>query len=106
MVVGDWLLTVLAALVAVPFLVLGLEALLSLFPVRRVRLADDRPRCAVLIPAHNEEAGIATTIRNVLEQTVPSDRVLVVADNCDDRTAQVAREAGAEVVERADAERR
>jgi cellulose synthase/poly-beta-1,6-N-acetylglucosamine synthase-like glycosyltransferase len=106
MVVGDWLLTVLAALVAVPFVVLGTEAFLSLFPVRRVRLAEQRPRSAVLIPAHNEEAGIATTIRNVLEQTAPGDRVLVVADNCADRTAQVAREAGADVAERTDPARR
>jgi cellulose synthase/poly-beta-1,6-N-acetylglucosamine synthase-like glycosyltransferase len=106
MLVGDLLLTVLAALVAVPFLVLGLEAFLSLWPIRPVRQADQRPRTAILIPAHNEEAGIAATIRNVLEQAAPGDHVLVVADNCTDRTAEVAREAGADVVERVDADRR
>ncbi|MES2831781.1 MAG: glycosyltransferase family 2 protein [Pseudomonadota bacterium] len=59
------------------------------------------PRIAVLIPAHNEEAGIATTIESILAQLGKTDRVVVVADNCSDQTARVARLAGAEVSERA-----
>ena len=39
-------------------------------------------------------------------QLEPGDRLLVVADNCTDHTAAVARAAGAEVLERRDAERR
>lgn len=59
-----------------------------------------RPRLAVLIPAHNEQAGIAATIASVRAQLLEGDRVLVVADNCSDGTAAAAREAGAEVTER------
>lgn len=60
----------------------------------------------VLIPAHDEEQGIAATIRALLAEAPAGTRVLVVADNCTDGTAARAREAGAEVVERHDPERR
>lgn len=105
MLIGDWILLVLAACLAVPFLVLTIEALASLLPARR-RASGDRRCCAVLIPAHDEEAGIAHTVRNIREQLVPGDRVLVVADNCTDGTADIARHAGAEVIERFDSGRR
>ena len=52
----------------------------------------------VLVPAYNEEAGIAQTLRSLKEQTLAPDRVIVIADNCTDATEQFARAAGAEVV--------
>lgn len=61
---------------------------------------------AVVIPAHNEEAGVSATIRHAREGRGAADRILVVADNCSDGTAAAARSAGAEVVERSDAARR
>jgi cellulose synthase/poly-beta-1,6-N-acetylglucosamine synthase-like glycosyltransferase len=67
---------------------------------------DRRPSIAVLIPAHDEASGIGPTLASVRAQTRPGDRVLVVADNCTDRTAEVARAGGADVVERFDAVRR
>lgn len=51
----------------------------------------------VVIPAHNEAAGIAATIASVREQTLPPGRLVVVADNCTDETATLACAAGAEV---------
>jgi cellulose synthase/poly-beta-1,6-N-acetylglucosamine synthase-like glycosyltransferase len=62
--------------------------------------ARPQGRLAVLIPAHDEERLIATTIHSVSSQLAPGDRLLVVADNCSDRTADIARQHGAEVVER------
>jgi 1,2-diacylglycerol 3-beta-glucosyltransferase len=58
----------------------------------------------VIVPAHNEEAGIARTVASLLALDWPTDqfRVLVVADNCGDATASVARGAGAKVLERHD----
>lgn len=53
----------------------------------------------VLIPAHDEEQCIAEALRSVWVQTRPPDRVVVVADNCSDRTAEVASRWGAEVFE-------
>ncbi len=52
----------------------------------------------VLIPAHNEETGIAETLHSLQTQTLVPDRVVVVADNCTDATEEIARAAGAEVV--------
>jgi cellulose synthase/poly-beta-1,6-N-acetylglucosamine synthase-like glycosyltransferase len=56
-------------------------------------------RIVALIPAHNEEVGIAATVRSLLAQTPAPERVIVMADNCTDRTVEVARAAGAEVHE-------
>src|SRR5215470_1506555 len=63
-------------------------------------------RTAVLVPAHNEGAGILPTIRDIQVQLGPNDRILVVADNCTDDTATIVRGAGVEVIVRADAARR
>jgi len=59
-------------------------------------------RTTVLIPAHNEGAGILPTIRDVQAQLRPRDGILVVADNCTDDTAAIASAAGVEVIVRAD----
>lgn len=53
----------------------------------------------VLIPAHNEERSLASTISSLLSQSHRPERVLVVADNCTDSTVEVARRAGVEVFE-------
>jgi cellulose synthase/poly-beta-1,6-N-acetylglucosamine synthase-like glycosyltransferase len=65
-------------------------------------------RFDVIIPAHNEESGIASTVESLLAVDYPRElfRVLVVADNCNDRTAAVAEAAGAQVLVRNDAARR
>jgi cellulose synthase/poly-beta-1,6-N-acetylglucosamine synthase-like glycosyltransferase len=60
------------------------------------------PGYAVLMPAHNEEAGIADAVRAVLQQIPPHARLVVIADNCTDATRDVARAAGADVIERND----
>ncbi|MFL6697573.1 MAG: glycosyltransferase family 2 protein [Vitreoscilla sp.] len=62
--------------------------------------AGRRGTVAVLVPAHDEEDGIAQTLATLVPQLAPGDRVLVVADNCSDATAACARAAGAQVVER------
>ena len=63
-------------------------------------------RVAVLVPAHNESVNVLPTISCLLKQLSPTDRLLVVADNCSDDTAALARGAGALVVERHNAELR
>src|SRR3954464_13680475 len=65
-------------------------------------------RFDIIVPSHNEEAGIAETVTSLLALDYPKDRfrVLVVADNCSDRTADLARAAGATVLERQSATER
>jgi 1,2-diacylglycerol 3-beta-glucosyltransferase len=74
----------------------------------RPRLPERAPatKFCVLVPAHNEESGVAATVTAALSLDYPIElfRVLVLADNCTDGTAKIAREAGAEVVERHDPE--
>jgi glycosyltransferase involved in cell wall biosynthesis len=60
----------------------------------------------VLVPAHDESDHLRPTLDNLLGQLGPGDRLLVVADNCSDDTAEQARAGGAEVVERFDTRRR
>ncbi|MGI5287360.1 glycosyltransferase family 2 protein [Nonomuraea polychroma] len=59
----------------------------------------DRMRVTALIPAHNEAEQIAESIDSLRFQTRPPDRVIVIADNCLDATAHIARRCGAEVYE-------
>jgi cellulose synthase/poly-beta-1,6-N-acetylglucosamine synthase-like glycosyltransferase len=107
-VIFDIALWLAATVLAVPLFVLLVECLAALLPERRTRHAPRvrRPPCAVLIPAHDEEAGIAATLATVQPQLGAADRLIVVADNCTDRTAAIARSLGATVVERHDCERR
>jgi cellulose synthase/poly-beta-1,6-N-acetylglucosamine synthase-like glycosyltransferase len=69
-------------------------------PAETIASSSPRGSLAVLVPAHDEEGGIAATIATVRAQLAPGDRLLVVADNCSDGTAAAARAAGAEVIER------
>jgi exopolysaccharide biosynthesis WecB/TagA/CpsF family protein len=98
----------LTAVLLVPVVVFCIECLAALLPGRRGSKRQDqaRPRIAVVIPAHNEERVLGGTLASVVTQLLPGDRVLVVADNCEDNTPAVAREFGAEVVERHDVARR
>ncbi len=99
----------LCALAALPVLVLLSQVLLA-HGGRRASMSIAARRAdadvAVLIPAHNEAAGIEATLRCLQSQLRTGDRVLVVADNCSDDTAALARQAGADVVERSDATHR
>jgi 1,2-diacylglycerol 3-beta-glucosyltransferase len=65
-------------------------------------------RFDVVVPAHNEENEIRQTVHSLLAVDYPREmfRVLVVADNCSDRTAHVAAAAGAHVLVRQDLDHR
>ncbi|MHC3474652.1 glycosyltransferase family 2 protein [Streptomyces sp. 7R007] len=52
----------------------------------------------VLVPAHNEAATITRCIAAVRASTYPVQQIVVVADACTDNTAQLARDAGADIV--------
>jgi glycosyltransferase involved in cell wall biosynthesis len=54
---------------------------------------------SVVIPAYNAETFIAEAIQSVHAQTLKVAEIIVVADDCTDRTAQIAAELGATVLE-------
>ena len=61
-----------------------------------------------IIPAHNEESVISNLIESLKAQDYPKELfdIYVIADNCTDNTADVARKAGAIVYERFDSEKK
>jgi cellulose synthase/poly-beta-1,6-N-acetylglucosamine synthase-like glycosyltransferase len=97
-------LVVIALVIGLPGLAtalhLGLLALASLFHRDRARRTDQRFRLLVLIPAHNEELVIGRCLQAIEGDRRERDSVLVVADRCTDRTADIARSFGATVLER------
>ena len=104
------LLVTLGSLVAIPVAVFFGEIIAAIALPQRERVLSlngkPRPRVAVLVPAHNEGAGLLPTLADIKAQMSAADRVLVVADNCTDDTATIAASAGADVVARNDPDRR
>lgn len=77
------------------------EILASYRSAAAIRIPHDEAiRTAILMPAHNESLIIGETLRRLKPQLQPQDRLIVIADNCDDQTGQIAEEAGAEVIYR------
>lgn len=101
-------LTLAALLLLFLVIVVALECVLGVLPLKSVALPPEttEPRVVVLVPAHDEHLGIEQTVRQLRGQLPANGRLLVVADNCTDATAELAREAGAEVIERQDETRR
>jgi cellulose synthase/poly-beta-1,6-N-acetylglucosamine synthase-like glycosyltransferase len=66
--------------------------------------SSQKLRFDVVVPAHNEESSITRTVSSLQRMQWPAElfRVVVVADNCTDATASVARQGGAHVLERQD----
>ncbi|MDP3518307.1 MAG: glycosyltransferase family 2 protein [Pseudohongiella sp.] len=101
----------LASILSLPgSLTLALLSLAALWPSRVTRIIKpaETGRIAIVIPAHNESASIGRTLSNVLAASRADTRtdVWVIADNCDDDTAQLAQAAGAHVIVRSHAQLR
>lgn len=88
-----------------------LTASAGLGRVRRLAPAPAGPpttRFSILVPAHNEALVLGPCLTSLTSFDYPAAlrRVIVIADNCTDTTAAIARAAGVTVYERQDAERR
>ncbi len=78
---------------------------------RKEKSSDDyKPvkKFAMIVAAHNEEQVIGSIVRNLNSVDYPKDMydVFVIADNCSDNTAKIARESGAQAFERFDDNKR
>ncbi|MDB9524431.1 glycosyltransferase family 2 protein [Oscillatoria sp. CS-180] len=111
-----WLKTALGILlgaVSVAYLALTalllMECLLALFPVSKKSQPDNSESAlsfAVLMPAHNEESVIKNTLNQLIPEVDSPNKIWVIADNCSDQTAELARTTGVTVLERTDTSRR
>ena len=110
MIVISVLTSLLAAIVALPAFALLTEVIAAFFARNEganvATVARVYGPLAVLVPAHNEGAGMRDTLSDIKAQLRRGDRLLVVADNCSDDTADIAAAAGADVVERNEPESR
>ena len=108
------ILSILLTAVGVPVLAatlyLAALTLVARLPWRASVTAIARPRrrFVIVVPAHNEEAGLGLTLASLeaMAWHPAYRRIVVVADNCTDRTAAIAVQYGAEVFERHDPSRR
>ena len=91
--VVDIVFFVIALGLLVPIAVLFIECSAALLPGRAELGVKSvpRPKVAVLVPAHNEASGIGATLETILPQLTAQDRLVVIADNCSDETAAVAK---------------
>jgi len=71
-------------------------------------LIDKKHKFMAIIPAHNEETVIGNLLDSLNAQNYPKELldIYVIADNCTDNTAQIAKKAGAIVYERFDSEKK
>ncbi len=97
MIVLEYLLLAGALLLLLPCTVLMMQVVSAALPVhinRKPAVTHDlrHIEVCVLVPAHNEAFGIGAALKALLPQLGPRDRVLVVADNCTDSTADVVRD--------------
>jgi cellulose synthase/poly-beta-1,6-N-acetylglucosamine synthase-like glycosyltransferase len=101
----NYILVFLSLVLLIPVLVLFIQILFAcIAKIRLKRLVDDqhsiKPSVGVLIPAHNEEQGLAVTLNTILPQMGSHDQLVVIADNCTDNTASIAKSSGAITLER------
>jgi cellulose synthase/poly-beta-1,6-N-acetylglucosamine synthase-like glycosyltransferase len=102
MSIPDLVLLAFCGLLQIPFLVFWLECWLAFLPRRSRAIAtgSEMGEVWVIVPAHNEGTVIGRTLAGLSKTLGPGQRILVVADNCQDRTAEMARDCGCEVIER------
>lgn len=104
MIIAELILKGMLVVLALPAAYLLLSTVAAYFFKKESSQENRFLNIGVLIPAHNEENGIAQAVTDVLASNYPTERItiFVVADNCTDRTAEKARQAGALVFERFD----
>lgn len=73
----------------------------GLFKRKKYKKTDKINRFGMIIPARNEEKVVAGLIESIKKNNYPQDmiQIFVIAHNCTDRTAEIAREHGATVYE-------
>ncbi|MCI8277464.1 MAG: glycosyltransferase family 2 protein [Clostridia bacterium] len=67
-------------------------------------LVNKNHKFMAIVPAHNEEAVIKNLVESLKAQNYPKELydIYVIADNCTDKTAEIAKDAGAIVLKRFD----
>lgn len=97
---------------AIMGILLGYQMVLSFIALRGRKISnfdtEDERKFAIVIPAHNEEKVLAKTLYSLFALVYPKNlyEIFVVADNCTDNTAKIARNLGATVLQRMNQEKK
>lgn len=95
---------ILVTVISIPVTIFCVECWTAIWHRSKINLSplpvSTSVKVAVLIPAHNESSEISKTVRGLQPQLNPRDQIVVIADNCTDNTAILARDCGAIVYER------
>ena len=97
----DLVFLVLSALLGLLTVHFVIFAIVGLFAKKKFPKAENKLKYGVIIPARNEEKVIGGLIESVQKNNYPQDKlqIFVIAHNCTDKTAEVARAMGATVYE-------
>ena len=89
---------VILMIIGIPFFLQLIYMLLYFLPKKTFKKTEKKNKICVVIPAHNEEDVIYDTVKDLfINQDYPHNLfdVYVIADNCTDKTAELAKKAGA-----------
>lgn len=108
---GNYIYTLTAVFQIFVFVLSGYYVVLSLFGLKKrkkVNIHENQKSFALIVAAHNEEVVIGKAVESLMQLDYPKELydVFVIADNCDDNTAAIAREHGAKVFERTNKDER
>jgi cellulose synthase/poly-beta-1,6-N-acetylglucosamine synthase-like glycosyltransferase len=94
-----WCFAVIALLLAAFYCT---QTVLGIFQTHReaTLAGPNKPSFAVLVPAHNEASNLLSCLNSLNHDLYAKGRIVVIADNCSDNTAAIARSAGVAVIER------
>jgi cellulose synthase/poly-beta-1,6-N-acetylglucosamine synthase-like glycosyltransferase len=108
----EWIAIASAIFISVPLVVLGTECLVALFldaqPLPYPDTRGNPVSYKILVPAHNEASIVGKTLAKLIAELPDSnsgpnpENIILVADNCTDSTAGIARSLGVAVLERND----
>ncbi|WP_027633865.1 glycosyltransferase family 2 protein [Clostridium hydrogeniformans] len=108
---GNYIFTLTAVFQISVFLLTSYYLILSLFGLHRKkekRKHEAKNSFALIVAAHNEEVVIGKIVESLIDLDYPKHLydIFVIADNCTDKTANIAREHGAKVFERVNKDKR
>ncbi|MBQ8639937.1 MAG: glycosyltransferase family 2 protein [Lachnospiraceae bacterium] len=94
--------SILLMLLSVMYLYTGIYVIVGFFTTRKFPKAKKNHRYGIVIAARNESAVIGDLLASIRAQSYPGEQIatFVVADNCTDNTAEIARSCGAVCYER------
>lgn len=92
---------ILSGLFGIFFIHFAFFSIIGIFKRKKFPKAKEQHKYGIVISAHNEEAVIGNLIKSIQKQNYPQEqlKIFIVAHNCNDKTAEIARELGANVYE-------